>query len=63
MLPFYGPRRLIQTGVAGHGPVAGPLLQTALYGLGLLVVARIFIGPRLTVKRHSSGAASGPAGP
>lgn len=50
-LPFYGPRRLIDTAVDGTGPVAGPLLQTALYGLALLVVARIFIGTRLVVHR------------
>ncbi len=50
-LPFYGPRRLIEAGVTGHGEVWGPLVQTALYGLALLVVARMFIGPRLAVRR------------
>jgi hypothetical protein len=54
LLPFYGPRRLIELGVSGHGGTAGPLLQTALYGLALLAVARIFIGPRLSVARHGS---------
>lgn len=51
LLPFYGPRRLIDTAVYGHGGVAGPLLQTAAYAVGLLVVARLFLGPRLAVRR------------
>jgi hypothetical protein len=53
-LPFYGPRRLIQAGITGHGPVGGPLAQTALYGLGLLILARIFLGPRLSVTHHGN---------
>jgi hypothetical protein len=58
-LPFYGPRRLIDTAVAGEGSVAGPLLQTALYGLALLFLARIFIGTRLVVHRPASGTRDG----
>jgi hypothetical protein len=53
-LPFYGPRRLIDVAVSGHGSVAGPLLQTALYGLAMLVLARVFIGARLVVHRPTS---------
>ena len=51
LLPFYGPRRLIDTAVEGSGSVAGPLLQTALYGVALLIVARVFMGNRLVVHR------------
>lgn len=51
-LPFYGPRRLIEAGITGHGSVWGPLFQTALYGLALMIVARIFLGPRLSVTHH-----------
>jgi hypothetical protein len=50
-LPFYGPRRLIAAAVSGHGTIAGPFLQTALYGLGLLIVALVFMGARLIVRR------------
>jgi hypothetical protein len=50
-LPFYGPRRLIDAAVYGHGSVAGPLLQTALYSVALLTAARLFLGPRLAVRR------------
>lgn len=53
LLPFYGPRRLIDTAVSGSGSVAGPLLQTALYGFAMLALARIFIGARLVVHRPS----------
>lgn len=49
-LPFYGPRRLIQASLVGHGPVIGPILQTVVYGLALFVIARLFIGPRLSVR-------------
>lgn len=41
-LPFYGPRRLINAAANGHGSIAGPLLQTAAYGVTLLVAARLF---------------------
>lgn len=51
-LPFYGARRLIEAGVDGHGAVLLPLLLAAAYAIGLLVVARVFIGPRLAVERH-----------
>lgn len=51
LLPFYGPRRLIEIGVSGHGTLWGPLGQTALYAIGLFVVARVFVGARLSVRR------------
>ncbi|HEV7204562.1 MAG TPA: hypothetical protein VGN18_08105 [Jatrophihabitans sp.] len=52
LLPFYGPRRIIDIGVSGHGSVWGPLGQTALYAIGLFVIARVFVGARLSVRRH-----------
>jgi hypothetical protein len=52
ILPFYGPRRLITTAVDGSGAVAGPLLQTAAYGVGLLILARLFMARRLVVRRR-----------
>jgi hypothetical protein len=54
VLPFYGPRRLIDAGVTGHGAIAGPFLQNALYGLAMLIIARILIGTRLVVHRPAS---------
>jgi len=51
-LPFYGPRRLIQDSIIGHGQVWGPLAQTLLYGVALLITARIALGPRLSVIHH-----------
>jgi hypothetical protein len=53
-LPFYGPRRLIESSLADSGPILGPLVQTALYGLALLVIARIFVARRVAVERHTS---------
>jgi hypothetical protein len=55
VLPFYGPRLLIEAGVTGQGAVAGPLLLTALYGIGLLLLARVFVGPRLGVQNLERG--------
>jgi hypothetical protein len=49
-LPFYGPRRLINVAVTGHGSVLGPLLQTGLYALALLVIARMFMARRLSAR-------------
>lgn len=54
VLPFYGPRRVIEASISGSGGLWGPLVQTALYGLGLLVLARVFIGPRLSVRRNNA---------
>jgi hypothetical protein len=51
-LPFYGPRRLIEDSLVGHGPIAAPCVEMLLYGIALLVIARIFIGPRLAVRPH-----------
>lgn len=51
LLPFYGPRRLIEAGVSG-GPVVGPLLLSIAYAVGLLLLARVFVGPRLGLVSH-----------
>ena len=51
-LPFYGPRRLIASSLATHGPLAGPLLQTAVYGIALLAITRVFISRRVDIERH-----------
>jgi hypothetical protein len=53
-LPFYGARRLIDDGIAGSGGMAGPVLQTLLYAVALLVIAEVLTRPRLTVRRHAS---------
>ncbi|MGZ6993377.1 MAG: hypothetical protein ACXVKJ_19870, partial [Ilumatobacteraceae bacterium] len=43
VLPFYGPRRLIEAGLVEHGALLLPALVTVAYGIGLLVVSRILI--------------------
>lgn len=48
-LPFYGPRLLIEAGLTGRGGIAAPLLEGAFYAVALLLVARVFVGPRLSV--------------
>lgn len=50
LLPFHGPRTVIQTGLVGHGPVALPLVEAAGYAVALLALARLAIGPRLSVR-------------
>jgi hypothetical protein len=51
-LPFYGPRRLLASSQVAHGPIAGPIYQTAVYGIGLLIVTRIFVSRRVDIERH-----------
>ena len=53
-LPFYGPRRLIEASAQASGAIALPVLQTALYGLALLLLARLFMGRRITVEQHGA---------
>jgi hypothetical protein len=55
ILPFYGPRRLIAVAVSGHGGVLGPLVQTGLYGVALLVIARAFMAKRLSARAPGPG--------
>jgi hypothetical protein len=52
VLPFHEPQALIIAGFDGRGSVLAPLCWTALYGVGLLVVARLFLVPRLDVAAH-----------
>ncbi|HTW21792.1 MAG TPA: hypothetical protein VME70_16470 [Mycobacteriales bacterium] len=52
VLPFYGPRLLIEDGVTGRGAIALPLLEGAAYGVALLVLSRLAIGPRLSIRTH-----------
>mgnify|MGYP005812951799 CR=1 FL=1 len=51
-LPFYGPRQILAAGADGTGPLLVPLVETAVYGLALLVVARLFIARRVEVHTH-----------
>jgi len=51
VLPFYGARLLIDHALVGSGAIAWPLLISSAYAVVLLLIARIFIGPRLTVRR------------
>jgi hypothetical protein len=53
VLPFYGPQELISSSLSDHGPIVGPLLLTALYGLVLLFLARVFVSRRVAVTRHA----------
>ncbi len=53
LLPFYGPQELISASLSEQGAVAGPLLLTIAYGLGLLVLARLFVSRRVAVTRHA----------
>ncbi len=51
VLPFYGPRRLIEAGLVHHGALLFPGLVTAAYGIGLLIVARILISRQVFVRK------------
>jgi hypothetical protein len=53
VLPFYGPQQLISSSLSSQGPLVGPLLLSALYGLGLLFLARLFVARRVDVTRHA----------
>jgi hypothetical protein len=52
VLPFYGPRRLLVSSLTPGGSIGGPLLQTAAYGVGLLLVTRIFVSRRVDIEHH-----------
>jgi hypothetical protein len=53
VLPFYGPRQLLQASLSHHGAIALPLVQTFAYGLALLIAARLFVSRRVNVTRHA----------
>lgn len=52
LLPFYGPRRLIDASAEAAGPIAWPSLLTVAYGVALLVAARLFVSKRVSIVRH-----------
>jgi hypothetical protein len=52
LLPFYGPRRLIDAGDGHDGAILWPSLLTIAYALGLLLVARLFVAQRVSIQRH-----------
>jgi len=54
ILPFHGPAALFDVSTTGGGAILRPVLGTAVYGLGLLIVARIFMARRVEVTRHSA---------
>lgn len=55
VLPFYGPAQLIHASLdPSGGDVLRPLVITAVYGLVLMVVARVFLGRRLEVVHHAT---------
>jgi hypothetical protein len=53
VLPFHGPRRLIEAGLVHHGALLLPGLVTAAYGTALLIVARVLIARRIMVRKHA----------
>lgn len=61
VLPFHEPQSLITAGFDGHGAILVPLLLTFLYGAGMLILARIFLIPRLDVAAHRAQAEHAPA--
>ena len=52
VLPFYGPQELITSSLHAQGLIAWPLLLTVLYGIALMVVARLLMTGRVDVVRH-----------
>jgi hypothetical protein len=52
LLPFYGPRRIIEAGLAGHGALLIPAVLTTGYGIVLLIAARLLISRRVYVRKH-----------
>lgn len=52
VLPFYGPRQILAASTEPGGAVLLPLLQTGVYSLGLLLVARLFVARRVNVQKH-----------
>jgi len=52
LLPFYGPRELLEASLYRQGPIGRPLFQTFFYGVALLIAARLFVSRRVNVARH-----------
>jgi len=54
VLPFYGPRELIEAALTHQGAIARPLLLTTVYGLAMLIAARLFVARRIDVVCHEA---------
>lgn len=52
-LPFYGPQRVIEAGLEHNGALLWPTMHTLGYGVVLLIAARVFIAPRVYVRKPS----------
>jgi len=60
VLPFYGPRELVEAALTHQGAIARPALETFFYGFALLIAARLFVSRRIDVVCH--GALVAPTG-
>jgi hypothetical protein len=65
VLPFYGPRQILEAGLVTSAPLARPLFQTCAYGVAMLIAARLFVSRRVNVARHDPmlATARAPAAP
>ncbi len=52
VLPFYGPRRLLEASLNHEGSIGRPLFQTFFYGMALLIATRLFVSRRVDIERH-----------
>jgi len=52
LLPFYGPRKVLAASLEPQGRIAVPVLETAVYALALLIIARVFMSRRVNIERH-----------
>jgi hypothetical protein len=52
LLPFYGPRRLVEAADSHDGAILWPTLLTFVYAVALLLVARLLVSQRVSVQRH-----------
>ena len=51
VLPFYGPRQLIEASLSPNAGLAVPIGQSLIYAVALLAIARIFLDRRIAVHR------------
>ncbi|MEO8693219.1 MAG: ABC transporter permease [Acidimicrobiales bacterium] len=58
VLPFYGPRRLIDASDSYGAAIAWPSILAVAYALTLLALARLFVSQRVTIQRHESVSSS-----
>ena len=54
VLPFYGPRELVEAALTHQGAIARPALETFFYGFALLIAARLFVSRRIDVVCHGA---------